>query len=126
MSKGAPAMSYSKAQKLRHQMTEAETMFWQSVRQNKFNGLKFRRQHPVSIYILDFYCHQYKLGVELDGGYHTNPKQMELDVQRDRNLMDQGLRILRFSNEHVLKNVKEVLEKIEEEIKQITGGSDPL
>jgi very-short-patch-repair endonuclease len=112
MSKGASGSIYEKAKKLREQMTGAENVFWETVRNNQLNGLKFRRQHPLGIYILDFYCHKHLLAIELDGGYHQSLIQKDLDAERDHFLIEQGLQILRFKNEDVLNNLANVLEII--------------
>lgn len=72
--KGAPAKV------LRGKMTPAEKLLWEELRGKKFMGLKFRRQHPVLVYIADFYCHSIKLIIEIDGGYHLGFLQMEKDL----------------------------------------------
>jgi very-short-patch-repair endonuclease len=95
-------------------MTEAEEMLWEQIRNNKLKGLKFRRQHPLDIFIADFYCHQRKLIIELDGGIHDTPEQMEYEEGRTAELEEKGFKILRFKNDEVLNDIKSVLEKISE------------
>lgn len=116
MSRGAPGSIYKKAEKLREQMTEAENVFWETVRNNQLDGLKFRRQHPLGIYILDFYCHKHLLVIELDGGYHQSLIQENLDNERDHFLIEQGLQVLRFKNEDVLNNLENTLKIIKNKI----------
>ena len=118
MSRGAPGSIYKKAKKLREQMTDAEKVFWETVRNNQLDGLKFRRQHPIGIYILDFYCHKHLLAIELDGGYHQSLIQKNLDNERDHFLIEQGLQVLRFKNEDVLNNLENVLKIIKNKTNQ--------
>jgi very-short-patch-repair endonuclease len=114
MWKGAPASGFLKAQSLRVTMTEAEVHLWERLKSNQFQELKFRRQHPVGIYIVDFYCHQHKLIIEVDGGYHNTLEQIEKDQKRTDFLSFQGLRVIRFTNELVLTEIDVILEKIGE------------
>jgi very-short-patch-repair endonuclease len=87
---------------LRAEQTQAETMLWQMLRNRKLIGFKFRRQVVVGRYVADFYCHERKLIVELDGGVHSGPDQQSHDQNRDTALLSLGLRILRIPNEEVL------------------------
>jgi very-short-patch-repair endonuclease len=112
MFKGAPPSSFSKAKSLRARMTEAEIVLWDILKNNQFEGLKFRRQHPVNIYIIDFYCHQLKLVIEIDGGYHLKGEQRIKDIERIKILEFQGLKVIRFTNDEVLSNLNNVLEKM--------------
>jgi very-short-patch-repair endonuclease len=83
---------FKNAKELRKSMTEAEEILWKHLRNNKLNGLKFRRQHPLDIYIADFYCHQKKLIIEIDGGVHDTPEQEEYDNGRTFELEEKGLK----------------------------------
>lgn len=114
MWKGASPRIFANAQKLRENATEAEEFLWLALKGNQLDGLKFRRQHPLSIYIADFYCHKLKLVVEIDGDYHQTKKQMLLDAERTNAIEFQGLKLIRFTNEEVLFNLTEVLNKIKE------------
>jgi very-short-patch-repair endonuclease len=114
MWKGAPASGFLKAQFLRENLTKAEIHLWDRLKANQFQGLKFIRQHPIGIYIVDFYCHQYKLIIEVDGGYHNTLEQIEKDKERTDFLNFQGLKLIRFTNEQVLTEIGSVLEKIRE------------
>jgi type I restriction enzyme R subunit len=100
------------ARELRKNQTPAEEMLWQLLRNRKLNGLKFRRQHQIGSYITDFYCHEKKLIVELDGAVHNTPERQKHDSTRDKFLTSSGFNILRFPNEEVFNNTEEVLKKI--------------
>ena len=98
--------------RLREQQTKAETALWQLLRNRQLIGSKFRRQAPIGRYIADFYCHERKLIVELDGGIHSDPRQQIHDENRDTFLLSLGLRILRIPNEELLHSPEEVLDKV--------------
>ncbi|WP_438962138.1 endonuclease domain-containing protein [Nonlabens sp.] len=98
---------------LRKNLTPAEAYLWNQLKSRKFKGLKFRRQHSVGNYILDFYCSQYNLAIELDGDYHDNPKQKELDGVRDLFLKDKDIYVLRYENRYVFEELEHVLKGIE-------------
>ncbi|MGQ9779219.1 MAG: endonuclease domain-containing protein [Bacillota bacterium] len=89
-------------------------MLWGLIRDRQLGGAKFRRQHPVGPFILDFYCHEAKLAVELDGGVHTDPEQAKRDAERTKALEAEGIRVLRFWNHEVHERTEEVLAKIRE------------
>ncbi|MGN6178582.1 MAG: endonuclease domain-containing protein [Mucilaginibacter sp.] len=82
---GADRLIFQKAEALRHNPTQAEMLLWGYLKGSQL-GAKFRRQHPLSIYIADFYCHQYKLVIELDGSIHNNPEVALHDNERQSNL----------------------------------------
>jgi len=100
------------ARRLRKTATNSENLIWQLLRKNQMLGYGFRRQHPLGNYILDFYCHQAKLVVELDGGQHDDPKQRAHDEKRTDYLATQGLTVLRFWNNEVLGNTEGVAQTI--------------
>ncbi|MCH5596506.1 endonuclease domain-containing protein [Niabella ginsengisoli] len=79
-------------------------------------GLRFRRQHPYAIYILDFYCHALKLAIEVDGSIHLKNDVKENDAQRQTLLESDGLKVLRFTNEEIEKHLEKVIATIEEYI----------
>lgn len=101
MWKGASPDLFSKAKKLRKNMTPAETVLWSHLRQNKFLGLKFRRQHPIQNFIADFYCHQLKLVIEIDGLYHQTKVQQEADNNRSEIINFNGIQVIRFTNNEI-------------------------
>ena len=98
------------ARELRHEMTPAEKKLWASLRTNRLEGLHFRRQQVIEPYIVDFYCHQAALVVEVDGGVHQH--QQDYDQKREEDLRAHGLRVVRFTNREVNENIKGVLEEI--------------
>ena len=116
MYKGAPPDSFAKAKFLRDNMTDAEKFLWEKLKNNQLKGFKFRRQHPIHIYIVDFYCHKLKLVIEIDGGYHDSKDQKILDAERSEILKFQKLKVIRFTNDEVLGNIDFVIRKIEEKI----------
>jgi len=100
------------ARELRKNQTDAESLLWQLLRNRQIENIKFRRQHPIDPYILDFYCHDKKLAIELDGGQHNAAEEKEKDQIRTDFLESQGVRVLRFWNNDVLQNTESVLEEI--------------
>jgi len=102
-----------RAKELRREMTLAEKILWEELRANKL-GVHFRRQQIVQGFIVDFYCHKSALVVEVDGDIHD--LQYEEDVRREKVLSELGLRIVRFRNDDVLKNLSTVVEKIHKQI----------
>lgn len=116
MWKGAPAHHFLLAKQLRERMTEAEILMWDKLKNKQFKGYKFRRQHPIHHFIVDFYCHTLQLIIEIDGKYHDSEEQKKEDLNRTELLQFQGLRAIRFSNEAVIHNMDLVLKKLEEAI----------
>jgi len=106
--------TYENARDLRKVQTKAETKLWQALRNGKVCDLKFRRQHAFDNYILDFYCHKIKLAIEVDGAVHNDPEVAAYDIVRTKNLNDNGITVLRFTNDEVEKNIKAVIQKIKD------------
>ncbi len=102
---------YKHRKKLRNQSTLAEIRLWYYLKKSKL-GVKFRRQHSVGPYILDFYCSKYKLAVELDGSSHDFEQAYSRDTARTKYLEDQGLIVLRFENRLVFENIQGVVDMI--------------
>jgi len=100
---------------LRNNPTKEERILWEHIR-NKMLGSKFRRQHRIGDYIVDFYCPRNKLVIELDGAQHFTHQGKLIDKERDRTLSDWGSRILRFKNSEVTRDIKSVLNKIQEHL----------
>ena len=98
------------AREMRSRMTDAEALLWMLLRNRRIAGAKFRRQHPVGRYILDYYCVENKLGVELDGGQHG--EALDYDQRRDDWLRTQGILVLRFWNNQMLTETEAVMEAI--------------
>lgn len=109
---GAKRGIFDNAKELRKSMTYAEEVLWKHLRNNKVMGVKFRRQHPLDIFIADFYCHSKKLIIELDGGIHDTTEQKQYDDGRTFELEEKGFHILRFKNEEVFNDIEAVLGKI--------------
>ena len=104
----------ARARELRHAPTRAEDLLWNYLRGWKL--AKFRRQHPVDRFILDFYCASAKLCVEMDGGVHD--AQQERDAIRTEFLNARGIRVIRFRNEEMLEDPRSVLRRIEAALSQ--------
>ena len=102
------------------EQTDAEKLLWYCLRGRQLCGLTFRRQYPIGPYILDFYCHEYKLCIELDGGQHYESAGIQHDEQRQVFLTSHGIHTLRFSNRDVLEHLEAVLLQIAEAIKPLT------
>ena len=98
------------AREMRQEPTSAEDVLWQRIRGRKVGGLKFRRQHAIDRLILDFYCVEKGIALEIDGDIHN--AQRERDTLRQQFLEERGIRVLRFTNEMVLKHIDEVLATI--------------
>lgn len=103
---------HRRAKELRSSMTKAEKILWSAIRNRKLGGLKFRRQHPISMFIADFYCHEIKLVIELDGEIHELIENKEYDEGRTAELGYLGVKVLRFKNEEVMNSINSVLETI--------------
>jgi very-short-patch-repair endonuclease len=102
------------ARQFRKDPTFAEGFLWQKLRNRKFNGIKFRRQYIIKGFVLDFYCPDHKLGIELDGSIHN--KQVDHDKARQNFIETHGINIIRFKNDDVIKNIDRVLLKINNNI----------
>ena len=99
------------ARALRRRRTDAEGAVWQLVRRRQF-GAKFRRQHPIDPYVLDFYCHELRLAIEVDGGGHSHARSRARDLERSASLEAQGIRVVRFTNTEVLQETESVAEAL--------------
>jgi very-short-patch-repair endonuclease len=99
-----------RARELRKQSTPAEKILWEELRDRRLKGIKFRRQHIIGSYIIDFYCPAHRLAIELDGGFHSF--QEDNDLIRTNNLEDMGIKVVRFWNHEVEQNLVTVLAKI--------------
>ncbi len=107
-----PPEMTNRSRNLRRNMTLAERKLWRLLRDRRLEGVKFRRQYAVSGYILDFYCPDAKVAVELDGNEHARPERVVYDKRRDDRLKALGINVLRFANTDVLTNLSGVLVKI--------------
>ena len=100
------------ARDLRSSMTDAEQLLWYCLRRKQLGGFSFRRQHPFEMFVLDFYCCEIKLAIELDGGQHNEPEGIERDKERTEFLNKHGIQVLRFWNNEVIISLEGVLQKI--------------
>ena len=106
------AQSILAARNLRHVPSPAEEILWQALRGRRLAGLKFRRQHPFGPFVLDMFCVEQRLVVEVDGDGHASPEQAAYDTARTEYLSDRGLRVVRFTNEEVMHDLPGVLQHI--------------
>ncbi|WP_180110891.1 MULTISPECIES: endonuclease domain-containing protein [unclassified Acinetobacter] len=100
------------AKSMRHTATDAEHLMWQLLRAKRFMNLKFRRQHVIQPYIVDFYCHEIGLVIELDGSQHGTDDVVEYDAERTKFLEALGLTVVRYWNHDVLGRMEVVLEDL--------------
>ena len=108
--KNLPNNPKSISRHLRKVATPAEVILWEEIRNRKLGGLKFRRQYPVLGFILDFYCAEKSLGIELDGSIHDS--QDEYDKWREKVILEKGIRIVRFTNQEIIEDIEDVKRKI--------------
>lgn len=116
--KGAIGKLYQYGRELRQSSTKAEKILWEYLRNRNLDGLKFRRQHPIDKFIADFYCHEKKLVVELDGAVHDEKMNAQYDEARIYELKGSGIKVIRFRNSEVENNIGLVLKKIREAIEK--------
>ena len=112
MHSGASKFHFQRARELRDNSTHSESLLWEYLK-TKPHGIKFRRQHPYSVYILDFYCHSLKLVIELDGSIHNLPDNKLNDEVRQQHLENDGLIVIRFTKDLVEKRFEDVIKEIE-------------
>jgi very-short-patch-repair endonuclease len=108
----SPRYTIDSARRLRQNQTSCEEVLWAFLRNRRLIGSKFRRQHPIGRYIADFYCHEHRLVVELEGSVHHRAEQMQYDDVRKTIMQQQGLKVLTFSNQEVFLDVESVLSRI--------------
>ena len=107
---------------LRKNQTDAEKKLWSVIRDRQLGGVKFRRQVTVGRYILDFYCPQYKIGIEADGGQHYESDGRKRDEARTKELNELGVEIIRFNDRDILTNIEAVFEVIQQTIEVKKSG----
>jgi very-short-patch-repair endonuclease len=105
------------ARELRRRSTATESKLWYHLRSRRLEGARFRRQHPIGSRIADFYCAEARLVIELDGGGHGDPVQVQADVRRDEEFEKRGLRVLPFWNTYIHGIQVGVLSRISEALK---------
>lgn len=102
----------ARAIELRKRTTRTEKLLWDKLKNQQVLGYKFRRQHPIMIFIVDFYCHKAKLIIEVDGPIHNLKENKEYDEGRNFELEEQGLKVMRFTNFEVENSINKVISKI--------------
>jgi len=117
---GADSETLRAAHILRRSMTKAEAVLWKKLRDRNVISIKFRRQHPVYNFIVDFYYHEYKLVIEVDGEIHNDEIASRYDLGRTEVLNNFGLKVIRFTNNQILCSLDSVIEKIQREIPKRT------
>ena len=122
---GALPILFELARKLRDNQTDAEVFLWNQLGNIRNSKVRFKRQHPILYFIADFYCHKAKLIIEVDGGYHDIPEQYQYDKEREHELEDLGLKVVRFTNEQVMYNIENTLKKIEDVIRERERTPNP-
>ena len=110
---GASIKTISRTKKLRRDGTSAEKLLWEIIRDRGVSGYKFRRQHPIRYFIVDFYCHEARLVVELDGDIHEISEIKEYDKNREEIIRELGLHVIRFTNEEVFSQPENVVKVME-------------
>ena len=107
-------------------MTEAENALWNVLKNRRLFKVRFQRQHPIDIFVVDFYCHELKLAIEIDGGIHLNEKVAEYDDGRTHDIEKFGIKILRFTNEQVFKKRYFVIKEILKTITSLSSASSKI
>ena len=120
---GAKAELFTLALQMRKNPTEAERAMWKILRKFRHSGFAFRRQHPIEFYIADFYCHNLRLVIEVDGEIHTEKEIQSHDEGRTGELERFGIKVIRFTNSQILNECDLVVEKINAAIKELTTTS---
>lgn len=116
---GAKPSTHQHAKELRGRTTEAEQKLWALLRNRQLKGKKFRRQHAIAGYVADFYCHESKLVIELDGNRHNNREAKAYDHSRTALLNEMGITVLRFWNNELITDHAKVLQTISDHLNQI-------
>ena len=105
---------FERAKAMRENMNQAEKAVWELLKTKNMLGLRFKPQHPIDIFITDFYCHPLKLVIEIDGGIHKSVDQRAYDIGREVELEHWGIKVIRFTNEEVEKNITHIQNEIEQ------------
>ncbi len=110
---------------LRKNQTFTEKIVWLYLRNRATDGYKFRRQYSVDRFVLDFYCPELKMAIELDGSVHDVPEQKEYDAERQKYIEKFGIRFVRIRNEEIAGNAEMAFARIEEAIRDLTPSPSP-
>ncbi|UPT68393.1 MAG: endonuclease domain-containing protein [Sphingobacteriales bacterium JAD_PAG50586_3] len=107
------------ARLLRNNMTLAERVLWERIRRKQIKSARFRNQHAIDVFIIDFYCHELLLGIEVDGSIHNSIEAKERDEGRSAELLKYGIKVIRFTNEEVLYDIDSVIKEVEKIIDEL-------
>ena len=122
---GASKQIFQFAEALRKNMTVAEKIIWERLCKNQL-AVRIRRQHPIWKYIADYYCHELKFVIEIDGGIHLLKENKEYDIGREITLNEFGIEIIRFTNEQVINETDRVIKVIADKITELKKNKSPL
>ena len=111
---------------LRKHQSIPEKLLWEHLRNRKFEGLKFKRQYPIGNFIVDFFCNNLKLVVEIDGKSHNYGYQKENDKPREETILSEGNNIFRIKNEEIISDINNVLNKLKLFINSLDSTSTPV
>ncbi len=117
---GAKKSIFFRAIELRNNMTLAEKILWEELKKREIFKSRWKRQHPIDIFVVDFYCHKYKLAIEVDGEIHLNEEIREHDDGREHDIEKLGIKILRFTNREVFEDIRKVKNRILDEINSLS------
>ena len=118
---GAIKPIFARAEELRKNQTEDEKLLWQRLKRNQL-GVRFKRQHPIWMYIADFYCHELKLVIEVDGSIHNVKEVIENDMIRQEDIVSFGIRVIRFTNIEVRTDIGSVISRIQTIINELQAN----
>ncbi len=118
---GAIKPIFERAELLRKNPTHDELLLWLQLKGNQL-GVRFKRQHPIWMYIADFYCHELKLVIEVDGSIHNVKEVMECDIIREENIKSFDISVIRFTNTEVRTNIENVIKRITCVIKEVKSN----
>lgn len=113
---GASGIVFRNAKELRDKPTDGENILWQCLAKKQLNNFRFRRQHLIGNFIADFYCHKARLIAEIDGDYHFTPDQILSDQHRTKELTLHDLKVIRFTNDQIKKDIHQVLNEIKKHL----------
>jgi very-short-patch-repair endonuclease len=124
----APADIFSKAKQLRSHMTRAEFIMWNFLKCNNVLGIRFRAQHPIGVYIADFFSFKLNLVIEIDGEIHNTESHQDYDMERTQNLKNWGIEVIRFSNYQVMNKFEfvqnEIIREVQTRLSLLSKESD--
>ena len=111
---GLPPITLQKARQLRNHLTNEEELLWERLKNKQICKVRFRRQHPIGQFIVDFYCHSAKLVIEIDGKIHL--QRQKYDIERTQTLEELGLKVIRFSNSEINSKIDFVIKQISQTV----------